>query len=54
MLGQLNATREFNKTLWRTDKEETAKYRPPCEACENPSTGVPGLDNYENTYMQIK
>lgn len=26
VLGQLNATREFNKTLWRTDKEETAKY----------------------------
>lgn len=38
MLGQLNATREFNKTLWRTDKEETAKYRLPCEAKRGPVT----------------
>ena len=38
MLGQLNATREFNKTLWRTDKEETAKYRPPCGDKRGPIT----------------
>lgn len=38
MLGQLNATRELNKTLWKTDKEETAKYRPPCEDKRGPIT----------------